>query len=198
MDSIPDDEKADVVAETIPSKGWYVLSVPTDTTRKLIVYNYKESKFVGVFPSGPKTLARLLREDATQEKVYVAFDSDYNLYDYLSGVTDNGVAITSTLKTKNYGQENHAVQKITRRVNVLCPQTNGTFTLKVYHDGILVETRSGLSLNRKGWKRYNVNTSGQPGHLVQVVMEYAGTTQLRLEQMQIEGTLIHGRRPIPS
>jgi len=197
LDSIPDAQKSDVVGETIPSKGWYVLSVPTDTTRKAIVYSYKEGRFVGVFPSAPKTLARLLREDATQEKVYAAFDSDYNLYEYLSGSTDDGTAITSTFATKNYGQETQAVQKITKRVSVLCPQTNGTFTLKIYHDGTLVETRTSLSLNKKGWKRYNVNTSGQPGHLVQVVFEYAGAVQLALEQLQIEGTLIHGRRPIP-
>jgi len=197
LDSIPDAQKSDVVGETIPSKGWYVLSVPTDTVRKLIVYSYKQGQFVGVFPSAPKTLARLLREDATQDKVYAAFDSDYNLYEYLSGTTDNGTAITSTLKTKNYGQENQAVQKLTKRVNVLCPQTNGTLTVKVYHDGSLVTTRTGLSLNKKGWKRFNVNTSGQPGHLVQAVLEYAGSVQLRLEQMQIEGTLIVGRRPIP-
>lgn len=198
LDSIPDAQKGDVVGETIPSKGWYVLSVPTSSTRKLIVYNYKEAKFVGVFPSAPITISRLLRESATEEAIYAAFDGDYNLYQYLSGSTDNGTAITSTLATKNYGQENHAVQKGTRRVNLLCPQTNGTITIKVYHDGSLVETRTGLSLNKKGWKRFNVNTMGQPGHLVQVVLVYAGSVQLRIEQMQIEGTLIVGRRPIPA
>jgi len=198
LDSIPDAQKGDVVGETIPSKGWYVLSVPTSDVRKLIVYNYKEAKFVGVFPSGPLAIARLLRESATEERIYTSFDDDYNLYEYLSGTTDNGTAISSTLKTKNYGQENQAVQKLTRRVNVLCPQTNGTLTVKVYHDGSLVTTRTGLSLNKKGWKRFNVNTSGQPGHLVQVVLIYASTPQLRIEQMQIEGTLIQGRRPIPA
>lgn len=198
LDSIPDAQKGDVVGETVPSKGWYVLSVPTDTVRKLIVYNYKESKFVGVFPSAPKTLSALLLENATEEALYAAFDDDYNLYQYLSGATDSGAAITSTLRTKNFGQENHAVQKVTRRVNVLCPQTNGTITLRVYHDGTLVEERTGLSVNKAGWKRFNMNTAGQPGHLVQIGLEYAGSSQLRIEQMQVEGTLIHGRRPTPA
>jgi hypothetical protein len=191
-------EKSDVVGETIPKRGWYTLSVPTDTVRKLIVYSYKENKFVGVFPSGPMTVARLLREQATEERIYVAFEGDNNLYRYLTGTDDDGVAITATLRTKNFGQENHAVQKGTRRVNVLCPQTNGTLTIRVYHDGTLVTTRTGLTLNKAGWKRFNVNTVGQPGNLVQIGLEYAGSTQLRLEQMQIEGVLIHGRRPTPA
>ena len=198
LDSIPDGQKGDVVGETIPSKGWYVLSVPTDTVRKLIVFSYKENKFVGVFPSGPKTIARLLRESATEERIYSAFDDDYNLYRYLTGTDDDGDAIEAVLRTKNFGQENHAVQKGTRRVNVLCPQTNGTLTIKVFHDGALVTTRTGLSLNKAGWKRFNVDTMGQPGHLVQVGLEYSGSNQLRIEQMQVEGVLITGRRPIPA
>jgi hypothetical protein len=198
LDSIPDADKGDVVGETIPKRGWYVLSAPTDTVRKLIVYSHKDGKFVGVFPSGPKTINRLLRESATEERIYAAFPSDFNLYRYLTGTDDDGAAIASVLRTKSFGQENQAVQKGTRRVNVLCPQTDGTLTIKVYHDGSLITTRSGLSLNSAGWKRFNVDAVDQPGALVQIGLEYSGTAQLRLEQVQIEGVLIVGRRPTPA
>jgi hypothetical protein len=198
LDSIPDTQKGDVIGETIPRRGWYVLSVPTDTVRKLIVYSYKDNRFVGVFPSGPTAINRLLREHATEERVYVAFGGDYNLYRYLTGTDDNGSDIDMVLRTKKFGYENQAVEKCTRRVNVLCPQTDGTLTIRVYHDGILATTRTGLSLNRPGWKRFNVNGSGGTATLVQVGLEYSGRNQLRLEQLQIEGTLLVGRRPIPA
>jgi hypothetical protein len=197
LGSIPDANKADVVGETIPSRGWYVLSAETTNGREAVIYDYKDGKFVGVIPDAPKTLARLLREEAKVEKVYAAFDDAYNLYDFLTGSTDDGVAITANLKTKNFGYENQATLKLTRRVNLLTPRTNGTVTIRVYHDGTLVTTRSGLSVNSAGWKRFGVNTSGQPGGLVQVGIEYSGANQLRLDQIQIEGVLIHGRRPIP-
>lgn len=198
LDAIPEADKADVVGATIPSRGWYVLSVPPDSARKLIVYDYRAGKFVGIFPSAPKTIARLLRESATQERIYAAFPSDFNLYNYLSGTDDAGSAITATFRTKNFGQENPGVFKVTRRIGVLCPATNGTLTLRIYHDGSLVTTRTGLSLNKAGWKRFGVNTSGQPGTLVQVGVEYAGSVQLRIDELQIEGALIHGRRAIPA
>ena len=198
LDSIPDADKGDVVGETVPSRGWYMLSVPTTTTRKVIIYDYRAGKFVGVFPSGPKTIARLLRENATEERVYVAFDGDFNLFDYLQGTTDDGTVITATLKTKNFGQENQGTLKGTRRVNILCPATDGTIQIRVLHDGVAVATRSGLSLNSAGWKRFGLSASGQPGALVQVELEYAGTVQLRLDQMQIEGVLLTGRRPVPA
>jgi hypothetical protein len=198
LDSIPDAQKGDVVGETIPRRGWYVLSVPTDTVRKLIVYSYKNSRPVGVFPSGPTAINRLLRESATEERVYVAFSGDYNLYRYLTGTDDNGSSIDMVLRTKNFGYENQAVQKCTRRVNMLCPQTNGTLTIKVYHDGTLVTTRTGLSLNKVGWKRFNVSGSGRTGALVQIGLEYSGSVQLRIDQLQIEGTLVTGRRPVPA
>ncbi len=198
LDSIPNASKDDVIGETIPSRGWYMLSVPTATVRKVIVFDYRAGKFVGVFPSGPKTIVRLLRENATQDRVYAAFPSNFNLYDYLQGTTDDGTVITATLKTKNFGQENQGTLKGTRRVNILSPAIDGTIQIRVLHDGAVVATRSGLSLNSAGWKRFGVSASGQPGSLVQVELEYAGTVQCRLDQLQIEGVLLSGRRPIPA
>jgi len=198
LDRVPDAQKGDVVGETIPSRGWYVLSVPTSDGRELIVFDYKAGNFVGKYTDAPKTVARLMREAATEEKVYVAFDDVYNLYQYLDGTTDAGTAITAYLKTKNFGYDNQGVYKITRRVGILSPAVNGTITLRVYHDGTLVETRTGLSMNRAGWKRFTVDTAGQPGALVQVGVEYSGSVQLRMDEMQIEGVLLHGRRVNPA
>lgn len=198
LDDISDADKADVIGETIPSRGWYVLSADTSTGRVAIIYDYKENRFAGVIPDAPKTIVRLLSEQAKVDRVYAAFDDVYDLYDFLTDTTDDGTAITANLKTKNFGYETQGMSKITRRVNILCPRTNGTVTLRVYHDGTLVTTRSGLSVNSNGWKRFGVNTSGQPGALVQIGLEYSGTTQLRIDQLQIEGVLIQGRRPIPA
>lgn len=193
LDSIPESQKSDVVGETIPSLGLYCLSVPTSSGRKLIVYDYVRGVFPGVFPGAPKTMARLLFGDQA-EAVYVAYGDDFSLYEYLSGQTDDGAAITSKLRTKNFGYENQNVYKVTRKVNVLTPATNATCTLRVYHDGTLVWSRTGLPLRRAGWKRFAVNTSGQPGTFVQAELEYAGLPQFRVERMQIEGVLLHGRR----
>lgn len=190
LDSIPDDEKADVIGETFPGRGWYVLSVPTDDGRKVIVYDYVRSAFQ-VFPDGPKTIARLF-SDEEAETIYAAFaDPDFNLYEYLTGSTDDGTAITATLRTKAYGRQ--GAHSITRRVSIHCPATNGTATVKVYHDGTLVATRSGVSLNKAEPKRVTVAAAGRPGSTIQAEIIYSGTTRLQIDRLQIEGVDIRRR-----
>jgi hypothetical protein len=190
LDSIPESQKSDVVGETVPGLGWYVLSVPTSSGRKVIVYDYVASAFQ-VFPDGPKTLARLFGADES-ETVYAAFDDpDFSLYEYLSGNTDDGTPITATLRTKAYGRQGqHA---ITRRVSIHCPATNGTATVKVYHDGTLVATRSGVSLNKAEPKRVTVAASGRPGSVIQAEIIYSGTARLQIDRLQIEGVDIRRR-----
>jgi hypothetical protein len=188
LDAIPEAQKADVVGETIPSRGWYVLSVPQPGGRSLIVYDYQAGIFVGIFPSAPNTLARIL-ESAQSEAILAAFDGNLNLYEYLSGNTDS----TCELRTKQFGLSEQGGQKIVRRVNLLTPSLATTVTVRVYHDGTLVEERAGVSLARAGWKRITVNTSGTPGALVQAGIVYSGTLQLRLDQIQIEGVDLRRR-----
>jgi hypothetical protein len=182
LDEITDDD--DVVGETVPSKGWYVMSVPTADARKVIVYDYVRSAFA-VFPDGPKTLARLYGPDEA-ERVYAALeDPDFSLYEYLTGTDDDGTAITSTLRTKAYGGD--GMHRTTRRVTLHCPATNGTATVNVYHDGVLVENRSGVSLNKAEPKRITVGASGRPGQRIQAEIVYAGSVPLRVDRLQIEG-----------
>ena len=190
LDSIPEAQKSDVVGETVPGLGWYVLSVPTSSGRKVIVYDYVASAFQ-VFPDGPKTLARLFGADES-ETVYAAFsDPDFSLYEYLSGNTDDGDPITATLKTKAFGRQGY--HAITRRVSIHCPATNGTATVKVYHDGVLVANRSGVSMNKAEPKRVTVASNTRPGSLIQVEIIYAGTARLRIDRLQIEGMDIRRR-----
>ena len=189
LDSIPEDEKWDVIGETFPSKGWYVLSVPTDDGRKLIVYDYVRSAFA-VFPDGPKTVARLFAPDES-ETIFAAFEDDFTLYEYLSGNTDDGAAITATLRTKAYSRQGQ--HSIVRRVSIHCPATNGTATVKVYQDKVLVATRSGVSLNKNEPKRITVNASGRPGSLIQAEIIYAGSPRLHIDRLQIEGVDLRRR-----
>ncbi len=196
LNSIADADKDDVVGVTIPNRGWYVLTTETPDGRKGIIFDYRLGRFVGAIPDAPKTLERLLRESATAEKVYASFEGDFDVVDYLTGTSDAGAAITATLKTKKFGYDSQGTQKLVRRVGVLCPATNGTIRLRVYHDDVLVITRAALSLARAGWKRFTLNTSGNPGTLVQIELQYAGTPQLRLDELQIEGILLPGRRAI--
>jgi hypothetical protein len=197
LDLIPETLKHDVWGETIPSKGWYVLSVPqTGTTRKLIIYDYVHSAFA-VVPQGPMTLARL-RRGSQAEAIYASITGNYNLYEFLSGTTDDGSAITTTLTTKAFGYETPGVMKATRRVSLQTPNLSGSLTLYVYHDGTLVATRSGLSLaGAEPWKRFAVAASGRPGTTVQVKAVYSGSVPFRGTAMQIEGVLLPGRRPRP-
>lgn len=183
LDSIPEAQKYDVVGETFPGKGWYVLSVPTAAGRKVIVYDYVKSAF-SVFPDGPKTLARLYADDES-ETIFAAFESDYNLHEYLSGTTDNGTPITAKLRTKGYGTQGQ--HRITRRIVIDSPAVNGTITVKVYHDDVLVATRSGVSLNKAEPKRITVAANGRPGSAVQVELIYSGTSRLKIDALQIEG-----------
>jgi hypothetical protein len=156
----------------------------------VIVYDYVASAFQ-VFPDGPKTLARLFGADES-ETVYAAFsDPDFSLYEYLSGNTDDGDPITATLKTKAFGRQGY--HAITRRVSIHCPATNGTATVKVYHDGVLVANRSGVSMNKAEPKRVTVASNTRPGSLIQVEIIYAGTARLRIDRIQIEGVDIRRR-----
>ena len=195
LDAIPEASKSQVAGETIPSRGWYVLTVPQASGWTLIVYDYKANVFQ-TFPSGPKTIARMLLNDQ-QEAVFAAFASDYNLYEYLSGATDDGSAIPMVIQTKSFGWDRGITDKIVRHVSILSNQVTGSLTVKIHHDGALVFTRSGLSLNRKGWKRFTVNTSGTPGALVSARFEYSGTQQLRVDQIQIDGVNLV-RRVVPA
>jgi hypothetical protein len=189
LDSIPDADKDDVIGETIPAKGWYVLSVPTSDGRKVIVYDYVKSAFA-VFPAGPKTLARLFADNG-EEAIYAAFANDDTLYEYLSGTTDNGTPVTAKLRTKAYGAQ--GAHHITRRVLIDCPATNGTVTVRVYHDDVLVATRAGVSLNKAEVKRITVAATGRPGATVQVELEYAGTARLHIDALQVEGVDLRRR-----
>ena len=189
LDEIPELQKHDVVGETVPSKGWYVLSIPTTTSRKLIVYDYVRSAFQ-VFPAGPKTIARLFGGD-NSETIFAAFGSNYNLYEYLTGTDDSGTAITAKLRTKAYGEP--GLHKITSRVSIDCPATNGTVTVKVYHDGVLVATRAGVSLNKAEIKRVRMAAAGRPGAMIQVELEYSGAPGLQIDGLQIEGVDLRRR-----
>jgi hypothetical protein len=192
LGAIPEAQKSDVVGETIPSRGWYVLSVPQPGGRSLIVYDYKAGAFVGIFPAAPNAMARVL-ESAQSEKLLAAFDGDFNLYEYLTGTSDAGAAIACELRTKQFGMESQGGMKLTRRVNLLTPAISAMVTVRVYHDGVLVGTRSGVSLAANGWKRITVATAGTPGSLVQAGVVYTGTPQLRIDQIQIEGVDLRRR-----
>jgi hypothetical protein len=143
-----------------------------------------------VFPHGPKTLARLFADDQS-ETIFAAFDNDDTLYEYLSGTSDNGAPITAKVRTKAYGEQ--GAQHITRRVLIDCPATNGTVTVRVYHDDVLVATRAGVSLNKAEVKRITVAATGRPGATVQVELEYAGTARLHIHALQVEGVDIRRR-----
>jgi hypothetical protein len=189
LDSIPDAQKSDVIGTTVPSKGWYLLSVPTAGGRKVIVYDYVRSAFA-VFPNGPKTLAQL-SDDAGAEVVYSAFGGDYALYQYLTGSTDNGAAISARFRTaKVGGQDSH---RIVRRASIHCPPTNGTATIRVYHDDALVATRAGVSLNKAEPKRITVASNSRPGSYFQIELEYSGTDRLRVDKIQVEAVELRRR-----
>lgn len=187
LDSIPDAQKYDVVGGTIPGKGLYILSVPTDDGRKVIVYDYVQSSFA-VFPDGPKTLDLILGDDGS-ETVYAAFeDPDFSLYTFLTA--DTG-AKTARLRTgKIGGQDSH---RIVRRVSVHGPAANGTATLRIYADDVLVATRSGISMNKAEPKRITVRSSSRPGSFVQADLEYSGTDRWQVDRLQLEGVELRRR-----
>jgi hypothetical protein len=189
LDSIPDEQKNDVIGMTLPSKGWYLASVPTTDGRKVVVYDYVRSAFA-VFPDGPQTLALLTGDDGS-DIVHAAFEDDFELYEYLTGETDNGAAIAAVVRTgKIGGQDSH---RIVRRVSIHCPATAGTATVKVYADDVLTATRTGISLNKSEPKRVTVAANGRPGSYFQVQIEYSGTDRLRLDKIQVEGVELRRR-----
>lgn len=189
MDSIPEDEKSDVQADSIPSKGWVVWTVPTDSGRKLIVYDYKKDAWT-TFTSAPDTIKRFVKDDQS-EVLLATWDSDDKLYEYLTGQSGMN---TAKLRTKAFGYDQQGRSRIVRRVGVLTPKTAGTIDLKVINDinGSVVLSRN-VSVNRYGWKRIALPTSSSPGQLHQIQLEYSGTTPLRVDQLQIEGVDL-GRR----
>jgi len=187
LDAIPEADRSLCQGETIPSRGWYVLTVPTaEGDWTVIVYDYKNSVFQ-TFPAGPMTVARMLL-DGRAEAVFAAFEGDGNLYEYLVGHTDAGGAITGTIRTKSFGYDRGVADKLVRHVSVLSNRVAGSVTVKVYHDGTLVDTVTGLSLlSRNGWKKWTVGTSGEPGALVAAELIYTGTAQPEIKQIQIDG-----------
>ncbi len=199
LDAIPEDEKDDVSAVTVPSRGWVIFNVPQPlSTRKAIVYDYKNNVFQ-TFPSSIPVFAmeRLGQPDQAEAVLAAGYQGAVStLYEFLSGTDDDGTAIAPTLKTKSFGYDRGIGDKVTRHVSLLTNQVNGTVTIKVYHDDVLAATRAGLSLNSKGWKRFVMATAGTPGALVAVEIVYAGSAQLRIDQIQIDGVNLM-RRVVP-
>lgn len=200
LDDIPEDEKDDVFAETLPSRGWYMLNVPqSDGTRKIIVYDYKLDAFQ-TLPASDLILAMARLGQPTQaEAMFISTwedgTSESTVSEFLSGTTDNNVAITAKIRTKSFGYDRGVADKITRRVALLTNLVGKPVTIRVYHDGVLVATRSNVNLTRK-WTRITIDTHGTPGATVAVEVEYSGTSQLRIDQMQIDGVNLL-RRVVP-
>jgi len=186
INSIPDANKGDVQGEVLPERKWIVWTVQTPSGRRLVIYDYGEGVWAAI-PDAPYTIKRLIKTDQS-EVLLAAWATDNILSEFLTGSTDNGQPISCTWRSKAFSTSSPGIAHSVRRVSLLTPQTVGQITVRVINeiDGVTMAPRT-VSLNRPGWKRIAVVNAGQPGFLQQIEIAYAGTVQLKLNQVQVEG-----------
>lgn len=200
LDQIPEAYKTTVRSALLPRLSLYLLAVPLDAATApshIIAYNYKTDAWDIVEPSqAPLFFGRYFDADY-DEVLYGAFP-DGCIYEMESGLTDNGTAITAIAKTKSLDYGLGPGQKSIRTVGVNTPAVaGGSLTVRVYNDekAVAFKTRTGLSLARAGWKRFNIGTLGQPASTHQVEFEYSGSPELEIHEVEIEGITFPARKP---
>lgn len=198
LDSIPDAYKADVQGEVLPSRGWVCWTVLTTAVgapvgyRKLVVYDYKADAWF-VFPNAPDTIKRFVKADQS-EVLLAAWEGDDTLREYLVGANDDGAAITALFRTKALDYGAPGFGHLVTRVTLWCSRGSGVITVRVYNDmGTTVVATRTISVAGIGAKRIALSTMGTPGLLHQIEVLYSGTSQFRIDRLQIEGAHLQRR-----
>jgi hypothetical protein len=191
IDSIPDANKGDVQGEVLPERKWVVWTVQTDADRVLLIYDYAEGVWTTI-TDAPYTIKRLVKSDQSEVLLSSWADED-ELAEFLTGTDDDGDPITCLWRSKAFDRGGFAFT--VNRVSLLTPAINGTVTIRTIRDmdGVYVCSRTGVSLNRAGWKHVTIPGNGHPGMLYQIEVVYSGTRQFKLSQVKAMGE-IHPRR----
>ncbi len=200
LDRIPEAYKTTVRSAVLPRLSLYLLAVPLDAATApshIIVYNYKTDAWDIVEPSqAPLFFGRYFGTDY-DEVLYGAYP-DGCIYEMESGLTDNGTAITAIAKTKALDYGLGPGQKAIRTVGVNTPSVpGGSLTIRIYNDekATPFKTRTGLSLARAGWKRFNISTLNEQASTHQVEFEYNGSPEFEIHEIEVEGLTLPARKP---
>lgn len=191
LDSIPDAYKDDVQGEVLPERQTVVWTVQTDSGRVCLFYDYAGGVW-WTAPAAPYTIKRLVKSDQS-EVLLATWASEHVLREYLTGSTDDGAAISAVWRSKAFSRGGFAFS--INRVSILTPATVATIGVRVIRDmdGVYVASKTGIPLNRAGWKHVTVAAIGFPGMHYQVEIVYSGTRQLKLDQVVIDGTILPRR-----
>lgn len=186
LDSIPDENKAEVQGEVIPSRKWVVWSLYNGTEQILLVFDYGAGVWTTI-TEAPYTIKRLVKSDQS-EVLLASWEDEEILSEFLAGSDDDGDPIDCLWRSKAFAPR-QGVLHLVRRVSLLTPRINGTVTVRVINeiDGSYIASRTGVSLNTHGWKRIALANAGQPAALQQIEVYYSGKVQFKLDQVQIEG-----------
>lgn len=166
LDQINDDDFAEASAFYVDNK--YILSFPRQ--KEMMVYDRERAAWVGPWklPYGISHLIKYFDSSGTERWVIGSAD-DNQLYEFDTAVnTDDGEAITITLRTKKTSFGDWTVLNIVQFFYILFSNVKGTTTVN-----ILIEDRSGSTSVAKAFTITGAATQGSTGW----GMDQWGTTQ---------------------
>ena len=136
----------------------YILSIPTK--KKMFVYDRERGSFAGIWsmPFGISHMKRYFDDSGTEHWVLGSYDSN-QVYEFsVNTNTDDGTAITKTLRTKKEDFGDWTLLSIIRYFYVLFRSIVGTTTVN-----IIVEDRSGNTTNAKTFTISGAEVAGRTG-----------------------------------
>lgn len=136
----------------------YILSIPTK--KKLFVYDRERGAFAGIwsFPFGISKIFKYFDDSGTEKWVFGSYE-DNKVYTFEVDVnTDNGTAITKTMRTNKEYFDDWTLLNIVRFFYVLFNSVTGTTTVNIY-----AEDRNGATSTIKTFSISGGDTAGKTG-----------------------------------
>lgn len=187
IDAMTDAEKEILVSWVFEELNWYCTAAPTSGL--ILVANYKTQTWT-IFEHGSlgapvycTTVA-----DADFGTIMYAVFADGFLYQWHSGIDDNGQAITCKFRGKEFGFGSEGYLKAMSRIMILSPAVNETLTARIYRDEKTAaeKTRSVDLSGARKWKHVPVSNLRAMGSTVSLELEYSGNSEFQLDALKFK------------
>ncbi|MFW9893802.1 MAG: hypothetical protein ACFFFO_16475 [Candidatus Thorarchaeota archaeon] len=186
LDAIPTNQQRLVQSWLVPEYGWYCSAVPQPSSASLLlVYDYAENKW-HVFEYGnlyaPSFAGPTYGTD--YNRTFHAGFANGHLYQWNTGKTDAGTAISGVARTKSFGFDTHAMLKFLRDLSVHCPSVADNLTIKLFGDDLssAIKTRT-ISLENldDNWKPVAISNMQHLGTTMALQFEYSGDSEFSID-----------------